>query len=295
MTRCAVELLAQLRVENCTKQTHVAAASARTRSNLRERWTRQMDAQRVSTAWYRLCTCAVHVVGRRNTWRGALVGGHPARRGAAADRLRRRRQRRCALLQPRTAARALQHGRHAQGAAHRPSDHRVRVLFGHGPDPLLHHRRHLRLARSAVRTHRRRADRRALRSNAIPGTAQSALRERPRRHAGGARQVRARRARPRRKHQFLQQGSGRRGRRRCKLASGHCQGRSVRRPALRNGHDRRCCMPGRIRSRPATKYAPPAIRLQARRGTPPAADDPCRTRCPENARGFINTERMYAT
>ena len=45
----------------------------------------------------------------------------------------------------------------------------------------------------------------------------------------------------------------------------------------------------------ATKYAPPAIRLQARRADPPAADDPCRTRCPENARGYINTERMYAT
>ena len=45
----------------------------------------------------------------------------------------------------------------------------------------------------------------------------------------------------------------------------------------------------------ATKYAPPAIRLQARRGTPPAADDPCRIRCPENARGYINTERMYSS
>ena len=44
-----------------------------------------------------------------------------------------------------------------------------------------------------------------------------------------------------------------------------------------------------------TEYAPPAIRLQARRGTPPAADDPCRTRCPENARGFINTERLYSS
>ena len=55
------------------------------------------------------------------------------------------------------------------------------------------------------------------------------------------------------------------------------------------------CTPGRIRSPPRTEYAPPAIRLQARRGTPPAADDPCRTRCPENARGYINTERMYAS
>lgn len=41
------------------------------------------------------------------------------------------------------------------------------------------------------------------------------------------------------------------------------------------------------------KYAPPAIRLQASRAAAPAADDPCRTRCPENARGFINTERLH--
>jgi urea carboxylase-associated protein 2 len=43
----------------------------------------------------------------------------------------------------------------------------------------------------------------------------------------------------------------------------------------------------------AAKYAPPSIRLQARSGPPPAADDPCRLRCPENARGYTNTERMY--
>ena len=42
------------------------------------------------------------------------------------------------------------------------------------------------------------------------------------------------------------------------------------------------------------RYAPPAIRLQARHGSPPPADDPCRMRCPENARGFINTERYYS-
>jgi uncharacterized protein len=43
----------------------------------------------------------------------------------------------------------------------------------------------------------------------------------------------------------------------------------------------------------STVYAPASIRLSAHRGAPPAADDPCRTRCPENARGFINTERLY--
>jgi urea carboxylase-associated protein 2 len=41
-------------------------------------------------------------------------------------------------------------------------------------------------------------------------------------------------------------------------------------------------------------YAPAGISLRASRGIPPAGDDPCRVRCPENTRGFINTERHYA-
>jgi urea carboxylase-associated protein 2 len=43
-----------------------------------------------------------------------------------------------------------------------------------------------------------------------------------------------------------------------------------------------------------TRYAPAGLRIEARRATPAAADDVCRTRCPENARGFDNTERLYA-
>jgi urea carboxylase-associated protein 2 len=42
------------------------------------------------------------------------------------------------------------------------------------------------------------------------------------------------------------------------------------------------------------RYAPAGVRLEARRAPPPAADDACRARCPENARGFANTERLYA-
>ena len=42
-----------------------------------------------------------------------------------------------------------------------------------------------------------------------------------------------------------------------------------------------------------TRYTPAAVLLQASRAAPPAADDVCRMRCPENTRGFINTERMY--
>jgi uncharacterized protein len=40
-----------------------------------------------------------------------------------------------------------------------------------------------------------------------------------------------------------------------------------------------------------TTYSPPAIRLQARRAERVADDDVCRVRCPENARGYLNTER----
>jgi len=43
------------------------------------------------------------------------------------------------------------------------------------------------------------------------------------------------------------------------------------------------------------RYAPVGVLLQAYRSAPPASDDICRTRCPENARGFLNTERLYAT
>lgn len=42
---------------------------------------------------------------------------------------------------------------------------------------------------------------------------------------------------------------------------------------------------------PGGNYAPPGVLLQARRAAPVAPDDACRKRCPENARGFINTER----
>ena len=37
-------------------------------------------------------------------------------------------------------------------------------------------------------------------------------------------------------------------------------------------------------------HSPPVL-LQCWRAGPAAADDPCRSRCPENARGFTNTER----
>jgi len=42
-------------------------------------------------------------------------------------------------------------------------------------------------------------------------------------------------------------------------------------------------------------YAPPDVQLMAYRSAPVAVDDPCRTRCAENTRGFINTERHCLT
>ena len=42
------------------------------------------------------------------------------------------------------------------------------------------------------------------------------------------------------------------------------------------------------------EYAPAGVLLQARSAAPAGPDDACRTRCPENARGFANTERFYA-
>ncbi len=49
------------------------------------------------------------------------------------------------------------------------------------------------------------------------------------------------------------------------LAAGHCARRAVRRPALRDGHASCCCTPARIRWRTGARYAPPGVRLQARR------------------------------
>ena len=39
------------------------------------------------------------------------------------------------------------------------------------------------------------------------------------------------------------------------------------------------------------RYAPPDVRLQAFRSAPMEPDDICRSRCPENERGYINTSR----
>ena len=43
----------------------------------------------------------------------------------------------------------------------------------------------------------------------------------------------------------------------------------------------------------AITYSPKPIQVILSRTETPAADDPCRTSCPENTRGFINTERFY--
>jgi urea carboxylase-associated protein 2 len=45
---------------------------------------------------------------------------------------------------------------------------------------------------------------------------------------------------------------------------------------------------------PRDVYEPRPVRLDVGRLPAPAADDPCRVSCPENARGFVNTERACA-
>jgi uncharacterized protein len=42
------------------------------------------------------------------------------------------------------------------------------------------------------------------------------------------------------------------------------------------------------------RYAPPDVLLQTWRSPPVAANDVCRRRCPENTRGYLNTERHVA-
>jgi urea carboxylase-associated protein 2 len=44
---------------------------------------------------------------------------------------------------------------------------------------------------------------------------------------------------------------------------------------------------------PAPSYSPRPIKLQVYRGDAPGPSDACRTSRPENARGFINTERLF--
>lgn len=44
---------------------------------------------------------------------------------------------------------------------------------------------------------------------------------------------------------------------------------------------------------PEPRYRPRCIHLTAMESGPVAADDECRTRCPENGRGFANTERIF--
>ena len=45
---------------------------------------------------------------------------------------------------------------------------------------------------------------------------------------------------------------------------------------------------------PSTTYAPKSLRAQVYRADAPGPQDVCRTSRPENARGFANTERMFA-
>jgi hypothetical protein len=45
---------------------------------------------------------------------------------------------------------------------------------------------------------------------------------------------------------------------------------------------------------PGSAYRPAGVRLSAWRAAPAGPDDRCRNACPENQRGFVNTERYHA-
>lgn len=53
------------------------------------------------------------------------------------------------------------------------------------------------------------------------------------------------------------------------------------------------CAPHPLDTSP--EYRPAAVKLTARHAGSAAADDLCRNACPQNQRGFINTERYYAS
>jgi hypothetical protein len=44
---------------------------------------------------------------------------------------------------------------------------------------------------------------------------------------------------------------------------------------------------------PNPQYAPKPVKFSILQSVPAAADDPCRLKCPENTRGFTNTERYF--
>jgi uncharacterized protein YcgI (DUF1989 family) len=46
---------------------------------------------------------------------------------------------------------------------------------------------------------------------------------------------------------------------------------------------------------PDPAYRPRYVRLAAFTSGPVSKEDPCRMRCPENERGFRNTEMLYAS
>ena len=130
---------ASIRSATCTCL--VRSLLCRTRVNATEDGDAMAEGAPYWMLWEELVVGGAH-------WSGVL----PPRHDAASHRRRRRRQRRGAVLQLRRAARTLQHGGHAEGAAHRAISRSGCVCYSDmGRDAVLDHRRHLRLARHALR------------------------------------------------------------------------------------------------------------------------------------------------
>ena len=169
---------------------------------------------------------------------------------------------------------------------------RLRLLLRHGPRAVLHHRRHLRLARHALRRFQRGdGERRSTARRAIQEQRNDYHQQWLRQPAERARQVRAGQARPGAPTSISSARSRPTTPAICSFTPGHSPPGSyvdlrfemntlVVLSACQHPLD------------PATSYQPKDVRLTTWHSRPAPRNDPCRTRCPENERGFRNTEML---
>lgn len=243
------------------------------------------------------CPAAARRVGNADSRRNPLVR-HPAARPRAAHRRRRRRREPVRRLSsPGRPARTLQHGRYAEGAAHRASHARPCAVYGHGARDRVDHGRHARLARSARRRRRCAVVRAQVRRVVVPGRSQRDDPQRPRQPRARAREIRAVGTRPRRERQLLQQ-AGHARRRRARFRFRTFAGRQRVRPALRDEYARG------VLDRAASARSASGLCAQSREAdrVPRVSGRRCRARrrpVParmrgEHARGFANTDRLFA-
>ena len=194
--------------------------------------------------------------GNAHSRRNPLVR-HPALRSrAACRRCRRRRESFRRVSSPGRSARTLQHGRHAEGAAHRASHPRPCAVHRHGARDRVDHGRHARLARPLGGV----GDARLFAHKYGTTSYRRSQRDDPQwpgQPRAGTREIRAVGARPRRERQFLQQARHAR-RRRARFRRRAFAGRQHARPALRDEHA------GGVLDRAASARPAPGLRAEGR-------------------------------